>query len=174
MISFEKVIEVYTNSDLIAQQNRHLQEVMRNILQYGYLFMTDEMNLFRKLLQKYLLMPPANMSPSERAKYIDTNIKKVQLNILLFYAEWLQVYAVRKFLNNQYLKELVMESLCIMYCSRIRGKWLFKIFDKIFKIMREAQETMVKIVLVNKPLLPSKSQPGLDQTETTENKGEFE
>ncbi len=62
---------------------------MRNILQYGYLFMTDEMHLFQKLLQKYLLMPPANMSPSERASFINTNTRKTQLNILLFYAEWL-------------------------------------------------------------------------------------
>ncbi len=70
-------------------------------------------------------------------------------------------------LNNEYLKELVMESLAIMYSSRIRGKWLLVIIDKIFKIMREAQVTMVKIVVVNKPLVQSNSQPSLQQTEST-------
>lgn len=55
--------------------------------------------------------------------------------ILMFFHGWLETHATRKFLMNTYLKELVMESLAVMYTAEVRGRWLLTMINRIFLII---------------------------------------
>ena len=126
-------IKTITLDDLIYKLAHDFEQNSNifTIVLYTYRMYITERQLFQKLIERFKVQIPINLTESEKNQFLENVISKVQIKILLFIKFWFRLYGYQ-LLNDKKLEELFTELLYIIFTHKNAGRWIFLPLSQIF------------------------------------------
>lgn len=140
-ISLPKIFELVTTHEYQSSD-------IFNALLYGSCFFVSEIEIFEKLIERFRVVAPINLSKNEHLFFTKKVLKVIQIKVLIFLQQWFKINKASLVFADQTIEASFVEALYCLVRSKDVGKWIEEpishFFDEIESLakLRSAEDKL--------------------------------